>query len=145
MNTGNILFFTEETNFLFKDKRKIRQWIRSCLHKEKRTLGFVNFVFCPDSFLLQLNIKYLGHHTLTDILTFDNSVPIGIVSGDIFISIERVKENSIKFSTSFKNELHRVMIHGILHLCGYTDSLKSEKAAMRSKEDYYLSLLPHFL
>lgn len=145
MNAGKILYFSEGTNFVFKNKRKIRQWIRSCLHEEKRTLGFVNFVYCNDSYLLQLNIKYLGHQTLTDILTFDNSEQVGIISGDIFISIERVKENSVKYNTSFLNELHRVMIHGILHLCGYHDSLKSEKAAMRSKEDYCLSLLPLYL
>ena len=145
MSTGKILFFAEGTNFLFKDKRKIRHWIRSCLYEEKRSLGFVNFVFCIDSYLLQLNIKYLGHQTLTDILTFDNSDRVDTVSGDIFISIERVRENSVKFNTSFRNELHRVMIHGILHMCGYRDSRKSEQVAMRSKEDYYLSLLPHYL
>jgi probable rRNA maturation factor len=143
VSTGKILFFAEEIQFLFKDKNKIRHWIRNCLHEESKDLGTVNFVFCNDAYLLQLNIKYLGHHTLTDILTFNNSED-GRISGDIFISIERVKENCVQYKTTFSDELHRVMVHGILHLCGYNDSLKSEKAAMRSKEDYYLSLRPQF-
>jgi probable rRNA maturation factor len=145
VSTGKILFFTEGIGFQLRDKRKIRDWINSCVRNEKKVLRSINFIYCSDAYLLKLNIQYLGHKTLTDILTFGNSDQPDEISGDIFISIERVRENSIRFKTGFKSELHRVMIHGILHLCGHRDTLKSEKSAIRQKEDYCLSLLPGFL
>lgn len=111
---------------------------------EKGHIGSINFIFCSDEYLFQLNQKYLKHDTYTDIITFDSSVEETEISGDIFISLERVKENSKQFSGSFVKELHRVMIHGILHLLGYKDKSPKDKEAMSGKEDYYLSLLPDF-
>jgi probable rRNA maturation factor len=145
VSSGKILFFVEEINFQLKDKRKIRNWIRSCIAEEHQSFDTIGFIFCSDSYLTGLNIRYLGHHSLTDILTFAYPDASPAISGDIFISIERVKDNGERYKTGFINELHRVMIHGILHLCGYDDTSKSDKSVMRRKEDYYLSLLPHFL
>lgn len=115
----------------------------SIMH-EKMYVGSINFIFCSDIYLLQINQQYLNHDNYTDIITFDNSELQLEISGDIFISIERVYENSKKFSGSFLSELYRVMIHGILHLIGYKDKSNKDKDAMRRKEDYYLSLLPDF-
>jgi probable rRNA maturation factor len=100
----------------------------------------INYIFCSDSYLLSLNKGFLKHNTLTDIITFDNSEGTGSMEGEIYISIERVKENATKYDVSFEDELNRVMIHGILHLLGYKDKKPSEKALMRKKEEAYLSL-----
>ncbi len=102
----------------------------------------INVIFCDDSFLLEMNIKYLNHDTLTDIITFDYNEGSAI-SGDIFISIERVRENAGIFSKSFAEELHRVIIHGVLHLCGYKDKSRKDQVVMRMKEETYLANLPH--
>ncbi|MCB0460671.1 MAG: rRNA maturation RNase YbeY, partial [Flavobacteriaceae bacterium] len=99
----------------------------------------ISYIFCDDDYLLDINVKYLKHNTLTDIISFDYTDD-GLISGDVFVSIDRVKENAEKFNVSFQDELHRVMIHGILHFCGYKDKTKEEEQLMRSKEDYYLSL-----
>lgn len=107
-------------------------------------VGSINFIFCSDKYLLQLNQKYLNHNTYTDIITFDNSDSQHEISGDLYISVERVRENSKQFSGSFVIELQRVMIHGILHLLGYNDKSSKDKETMRNKEDYYLSLLHDF-
>ena len=133
-----INFFTE-TTFEFKQKNNISAWILSVIKNESFVLGDVNYIFCDDKYLLEKNIKYLKHNTLTDIISFDYTEGDNI-SGDIYISVERVEENAKELSIPFLDELHRVMVHGILHYCGYKDKLKSEKNEMRSKEDYYLSL-----
>jgi len=104
-------------------------------------LGDLNFVFCSDDYLLRMNQEYLNHKTLTDIITFDNSEEEGTIGGDIFISVDRVRENSVVFQSGLESELHRVMIHGVLHLSGYSDKSTHDKASMRGKEDAYLSLL----
>ena len=143
MTTNAILFFTEEISFSLRDRKKIRNWIYASIDQEKMICGSINFIFCSDNYLHQLNVEYLKHDTLTDIITFDYSEG-DTVSGDIFISIERVRENAKQFRVPFVNELHRVMIHGILHLAGHSDKTSSEKAGMRGKEDYYLSLQPEF-
>ena len=135
---GTVFFHSEDISFSLKKKSSITKWILSAVTKEKRKCDIINFVFCSDQFLLRLNIEYLKHDTLTDIITFDYSSRE--IQSDIFISIERVKENAKKFNVSFEKELHRVMIHGVLHLCGYKDKKISEKKKIRVREDYYLSL-----
>lgn len=110
------------------------------IKKQKKQCGELHFIFCSDAFLLKLNKEYLGHQTLTDIITFDYSQKKKL-SGEIYISIPRVKENSKKFKTPFTNELHRVMIHGVLHLCGYKDKTKAQKEKSREREDACLKLL----
>jgi len=119
--------------------KKVKNWIVKAILNENLKEGEVNYIFCDDNYLSELNIKYLKHNTLTDIISFDYTIG-KIISGDIFISIERVKENAEMFNTKYVDELHRVMIHGVLHYCGYKDKTDEEKTQMRSKEDYYLSL-----
>lgn len=135
---AGISFFTEEIPFKLKQSRKLKQWITDSLRKEKHTVKSLNYIFCSDTSLLERNIQYLKHNTLTDIITFDLSEEKGILDGEIYISIDRVKENASTFSKSFEDELHRVLIHGVLHLAGYRDKKPEQKAEMRKKEDYYL-------
>ena len=132
-------FFSEEISFKLAHPRKTSNWIQRCLEKENRAIRSLNFVFCTDVNLRRRNIRYLNHHTFTDIITFDQSED-QLIEGEIYISIDRVKENAINFNVSFEDELHRVIIHGVLHLVGYGDKTKSEKTLMRKKEDAYLSL-----
>ena len=134
-----IRFFSEEVDLKIKNPTKVRRWILESAKKEKCRISDVNYIFCSDKYLLRLNKEFLGHTTLTDIITFDYSEGSDI-SGEIYISTERVAENALKFKSDFTVELHRVMIHGILHLCGYKDKRPSEKTLMRKKEDAYLSL-----
>lgn len=134
-----IRFFYENVDFKLKNTRNIIQWIKESVKKERSLIGEINYIFCCDNYLLSLNQDFLGHETLTDIITFDYSVKNSI-SGEIYISIERVKENSMKFRCDFEEELRRVMIHGVLHLSGYNDKLPTEVSKMRKKEDAYLSL-----
>ncbi len=134
----SIHFFTEEIPFKLKQSLKLKAWIKAAIEKEKFTLKDLNYVFCSDASLLERNIQYLNHNTLTDIITFDLSEEEGLIEGEIYISIDRVRENAIKFSKSFEDELHRVLIHGVLHLAGYRDKKPEQKAEMRKKEDYYL-------
>ena len=129
--------FHYKTNFILKNKKVIKEWIARVIDKEKKELGDINYVFCDDKYLLDKNITYLDHDTFTDIITFNYSEK-DIIHSDIMISIPRVKENSITFENSFHEELYRVMIHGILHLIGYSDSSKEDKKKMTEKENYYL-------
>lgn len=128
-----------ETDFKLKNENDLKTWILNSLDIEGKELGELNYIFCDDEYLLEKNIKYLKHNTLTDIISFDYTQG-NVVSGDIFISIERVKENAFNFNIDFNKELNRVMIHGILHYCGYKDKSEEDKREMRSKEDKYLSL-----
>jgi rRNA maturation RNase YbeY len=132
--------FFSETEFRIENKEKIARWINHIIKKEGFEQGEISYVFCDDDYLLRLNEKYLEHDTLTDILTFDSSNSDRL-NGDIFISVERVKENAKEYTTTFSNELHRVMIHGILHLCGYKDKSETESKTMKRKEDEALLLL----
>jgi rRNA maturation RNase YbeY len=132
--------FYSETEFKLKNKKKLTLWINYIVNMEGREPGEIMYVFCDDDYLLKLNKKFLNHDTLTDIITFDNSIG-DTISGDIYISVERVKENAKIYSSTHINELHRVMIHGILHLCGYKDKSVSESKIMREKEDESLFLL----
>lgn len=134
-----IRFFYEQIDFKIKNPRKTIQWIKKSVKNERSLIGEINYIFCCDNYLLRLNQVFLGHKTLTDIITFDYSAK-NLISGEIYISLERVKENSIKFRCDFEEELRRVMIHGVLHLSGYNDKLPAEVSKMRKKEDAYLSL-----
>jgi probable rRNA maturation factor len=135
-----INFFSEEISFSLTHPRKTTTWIKRAILKEGYQLGSLSVIFCGDLFLLSLNAKYLNHHTLTDVITFDQSIALREISGEIYISVERVKENASAFKTEFDSELHRVIIHGVLHLIGYADKKTSEKARIRKKEEAYLSL-----
>jgi rRNA maturation RNase YbeY len=115
----------------------IKKWLKDLSKTEKKKLGVINFIFCSDKFLITLNKQFLNHHYYTDIISFDYS-DYTAISGDIFISLDRVKENAKLLSVPYKTEILRVMAHGVLHLCGYKDKLKSEKTIMRSKENFYL-------
>ncbi len=134
-----MIAFNYETEFLVKDGEHISDWILQSIDNEHYKIDSIEYIFCDDECLTELNIKHLKHNTLTDIISFDDTLG-KLISGDIFISIDRVKENAKKFKVSFEDELHRVMIHGILHFCGYNDRSNNEKSVMREKEDYYLSL-----
>jgi len=137
-NIQCLLFHTQNIEFSLSDESKYQTWIRNILTEEKQSHGEINFIFCDDAFLLEKNQTYLQHDTLTDIITFEYSqAPI---SGDIFISIERVRENATDRKLSFETELHRVMAHGILHLCGYGDKEKLEVMLMREKEEVCMGL-----
>lgn len=136
---ASIHFFSEKTSFKLSSPRKTSNWIKKVVAAENHELHELNYIFCSDNYLLAINKEYLNHNTLTDIITFDYSSENGI-SGDIFISIPRVKVNARSFGVSFDSELHRVMVHGVLHLLGYKDKSVRQKSAMRRKEDAYLSL-----
>src|SRR4051812_23226000 len=121
---AQINFFTEDIDFRIPLPRKTSKWIKASLLREKKNLRELNYIFCSDNYLLQINQTYLNHSTLTDIVTFDTSEAKNQIAGDIFISIPRIKENAEKFGVSFNDELNRVMIHGMLHLIGYSDKSK---------------------
>lgn len=133
-----IHFFSEETSFSPKALTGLRLWIDQTITSENYQLQELNFIFCSDNYLLKINQEYLNHDTFTDIITFDNSETPEDIYGDIFISVDRVKENAKTFNTKFVDELHRVIIHGTLHLLGYTDKTKKDKDLMTQKEDFYL-------
>lgn len=139
MALKDISFFSEDIDFVLKDKAKVRNWIGATIKSEGfKRIGELTFVFCSDEYLLDINKQYLNHDTYTDIVTFDSSEDEDVISGDIFISIERIRENAIKFEVLERDELHRVIIHGVLHLCGYYDKNKKDKELMTSKENEYL-------
>jgi probable rRNA maturation factor len=139
----SILFNYHNVKFDIKNKRILRKWINAAIKNENKECGSINYIFTNDSFLLELNIKYLSHNYFTDIITFNYSED-HFLSGDIYISLETVKSNSIKYGCSFEEELRRVIIHGVLHLIGYDDLSQNEKRIMREKENYYLFDLTKF-
>src|SRR5687768_3639532 len=139
---STIHFFYEDIDFHFAAIRKTKSWIKDVIRTENRQLGELNYIFCSDAFLTNVNLQYLHHNTLTDIITFDTSEDLHLIEGEIYISIERVNENAKKFKAPFDQELHRVMVHGVLHLVGYSDKAAQQKKIMRKKEDAYLSLRP---
>lgn len=140
MSTIAINFFSEETTFKPTKVRFLRSWLLKAITAEEYTLAELTFIFCSDDYLLKINIQYLNHDTYTDTVTFDNSENEGEILGDIFISIDRVRENAKIFKTSTKEELHRVMIHSTLHLLGYKDKKSKDKSLMTAKENEYLAL-----
>jgi len=135
-----IQFFTKDISFSLAKPRRTSNWIKLIAQKEKREVLDVSYIFCSDTYLLQLNQQFLNHNTLTDIITFDYSEGAKQLEGEIYISIDRVKENAGKFKVPFQDELDRVMIHGVLHLIGYKDKKPADKALMRKKEEASLSL-----
>ena len=134
-----IQFFEEDITYKLKNKTAVRQWITETIHHEGFKLKELTYIFCSDDYLLQINRQYLNHDTYTDIITFDNSETDKLIVGDIFISIERIRENALKFNTAEADELHRVIIHGALHLLGYKDKTAIAKKKMTEKEDFYLN------
>jgi len=126
--------FHYETEFSLEDAENYTNWIINIIKSEKAVLGNLSYIFCSDNYLLKLNQKYLKHNSFTDIITFDYSEQ-KIISGEIYISIDRVRDNAVKFKEDFNRELLRVMAHGILHLLGYKDKSKNEKEEMSTKED----------
>lgn len=131
--------FFFENKFTLKNRKAIKLWLDQVAKNEKKSIEGVNYIFCDDDYLLEKNIKYLKHNTLTDIISFDYSQGDALL-GDVFISTERVSENAVTLGVEEIKELHRVMVHGLLHYCGYKDKTLKEKELMRNKEDYYLSL-----
>lgn len=126
--------FYSETTFQLENTKKISQWISETIAQENFEEGDITYVFCDDAYLHSLNVEFLNHDTLTDIISFDYSLGKQI-HGEIYISIERVEENALEYNVPFLDELLRVMIHGVLHYCGYKDKTQSQKQTMRSKED----------
>ena len=135
---NNTIKFHYETDFLLENTEYYIKWIKDVIAKENKELGEVNYIFCDDKYLLEKNIKYLDHDTLTDVITFSYCEK-DVISSDIMISVERVMENSSIFENSFSDELKRVMSHGILHLIGYDDHNEKDKEIMREKENYYIN------
>ncbi|MDP5082346.1 MAG: rRNA maturation RNase YbeY [Winogradskyella sp.] len=135
-----MISFNYETEFKLESTVKYSSWISKAILEENCKEGEINYIFCSDDYLLQINKDYLKHDTLTDIISFDYSIGKEL-HGDIYISIDRVKENAADFNVVFSEELARVMIHGILHYCGYKDKSDEDSREMRAKEDFYLSTL----
>lgn len=135
-----MISFNSETPFKLTNSDTLRTWIREVIKREECVEGEINYIFCDDKYLHKLNVEFLDHDTLTDIISFDYSVGKEL-HGDIFISIERVRDNALDFDVSFEEELHRVMVHGILHYCGFKDKNEAQKKAMRQKENAYLATL----
>ena len=136
MNT-NICFYNEDVNYRLAYKEKIRLWILATIKQEKKKAGDISYVFCSDEYLLEINKEHLNADYLTDVITFDFTEK-NQVSGDIFISVDRVKENAKLYEQKYYQEMLRVILHGVLHLCGYKDKTDDEEKQMREKEDYYL-------
>ena len=137
-----INFFNGDINFRLYHKNKIRKWIFFLLHSENVAIPVnIDFIFCSDQFLLEINQAYLNHNTLTDIISFDLSENNNSIEGEVYISIDRVRENHIIFGSSLQNELYRVIIHGVLHLIGYNDKSRNEIEIMRELENKYLSIM----
>ena len=136
----NIDFETEDIHFELTNYQQVKEWISQVIHNHNFELEALTYIFCSDDYLHKINVEYLDHDTLTDIITFDNADEEGTIEGDIFVSVERVKENAAELKIPFEDELHRVLIHGVLHLLGHDDITPELKAAMRKEEDKCLSL-----
>tara|TARA_B110000285_G_scaffold7739_1_gene7983 strand:- start:435 stop:863 length:429 start_codon:yes stop_codon:yes gene_type:complete len=133
----SIFFHSENVSFSINEEIVVK-WLKKSVNSLGFTIGELSFIFCSDEYIKKINIKYLTHHFFTDVITFDYSKE-KLLFGDVYISIERVKENSKTYKTSFNEEMFRVIIHGVLHLCGFDDKTKEEKSLMRSKENDFLS------
>ena len=144
MKASAVDFFFEEIEPIPIDSSAIENWYKKVCSWEDHQLEHVSIIFCNDEYLLDINRSYLSHDYYTDIITFDISEESQVIEGELYISLDRVRENADTVSASFESELHRVLIHGVLHLMGYLDKSDSDQKIMRSKEDAYLSLLPQF-
>jgi rRNA maturation RNase YbeY len=138
---SEILFFSENIDFKLKNKTILNKWLVNSISNEGKKPENINIIFCNDDYLLEINKKYLNKNTLTDVITFDYSEQEEVISGEIYISYQRIVDNATKYKQTVDNELYRVIIHGILHLIGYNDNTENKKEIMTQKEDYYLSLL----
>lgn len=138
MEKGEINFFSEN-GFVLEYKLAYQKWVEASIASEDKFVGDISFIFCDDEYLHKLNLEYLSHDTYTDIISFDNTVG-NVLQGDIFISTERVEENALNFNTAFEQELKRVIIHGVLHFCGYKDKSERDKELMRRKEEEKIEL-----
>lgn len=134
-----VRYFSEDIKFELKGKIFNNNWLKMVAGSEMKKLGNISIIFCSDNYILDINLKYLSHDYFTDIITFDYTEK-DVISGDLFISIDSVRDNALHYGTEFSDELNRVMVHGILHLIGYDDHTPEDIAVMRSKEDYYLAL-----
>ena len=137
-----VSYFLQDIDFVFKHKRLNNSWLKLVAESEIKKLGNINIIFCSDNYILDVNVKYLGHDYFPDIITFDYCVN-NILSGDLFISIDTVRDNAEFYKTEFNDELNRVIVHGLLHLIGYDDHTPEEQKIMREKENYYLELRNH--
>jgi len=135
-----MIVFNYETDFKLNNEQTTSEWITACIENESFEAGEINYIFCDDDYLHKINVEFLEHDTLTDIISFDYTMG-KLVSGDIFISINRVEDNAKDFKVAFEEELHRVIIHGILHYMGYKDKSDEEKQLMRDKENSCLKSL----
>jgi len=133
-----INFFTEDINYTLKGKTSLKKWIKETIESEGYVLNELNFIFCSDEYLLRVNQDFLQHDYYTDVITFDNSEELKTILGDIFISIDRVKDNAKQNKATTHDELCRIIIHGTLHLLGYRDKTKKAKIEMTKKEEFYL-------
>ena len=133
-----MISFNYETDFNLDHEEKLSDWVSKAITEENCKEGEINYIFCSDDYLHKINRDFLNHDTLTDIISFDYSVGKEL-HGDVFISVDRVRENAQEYNVTFKDELARVVIHGVLHYCGYKDKSDADKKLMRSKEDYYLA------
>ncbi len=131
--------FNYETDFNLDNEEAIAAWLGNVITSENKKEGEINYIFCDDEYLHKINVEYLNHDTLTDIISFDYSIGKEL-HGDVFVSIERVKENAVDFKVPFEEELKRVLVHGILHYCGYKDKGDAEELLMRSKEDEKIAM-----
>lgn len=131
--------FNSTNDFELVNPEQIITWLEGVISEEKKIVGELNYIFCDDAYLHKINVDFLDHDTFTDIISFDYTQG-NVVSGDMYISVERVEENAQDFNCSFRDELSRVMVHGILHYCGYKDKSTEEAKIMRSKENTYLAL-----
>ena len=134
-----MISFNYESDFILEQEPFYASWIETIVLSENKTLGEISYIFCDDVYLHNINMQYLNHDTLTDIISFDYTEG-DIISGDIFVSIERVKDNAIDFKVSFEEELKRVLAHGVLHYCGYKDKSDTDAALMRTKENEKIKL-----
>jgi rRNA maturation RNase YbeY len=136
-----ILFFEEDIKFSLPEKNKKKKWLKEIANLEGFKIGELNYIFCSDEYLYQINVDYLNHKTYTDIITFDNSEKEKLIEGDIFVSVDRIKDNAIKENVPFEKELSRVMSHGVLHLMGYKDKKEEDIISMRNMENKAITLL----
>ena len=136
----NIEFFKVETRYTVKNKEQLSSWLVGTAKKEGFTIDSLNIIICSDEYLYRMNMQFLQHDTYTDIITFDQSTVASFISAELYISIDRIRDNAKSQKSTIINELHRVMVHGLLHVCGYKDKKPADKAIMSSKEDFYLSL-----
>jgi probable rRNA maturation factor len=134
-----MISFNYEIAFELQDEARYEEWLSAVIESEEKTEGEINYIFCDDEYLLKMNVEFLDHDTLTDIISFDYTMG-SLISGDIFISVERVRENAQEYGVAFDEELKRVMAHGILHYCGYKDKTEEDSALMRAKEEEKMAM-----